>query len=181
MCEFTVYSQVLSCSCNLVCVSVFRRDMLLQVLSRSELVVCYKAKDLLRAALQFYKQDLSWKQGSAQMHDFRHVFKVFKHIHAVVVSLYPLNYADYFKYHNVPYSKHSILKSAVLLSPVAGCHIHDPQVSGWLLDPTNPCSCYQDLFNQHCRRACTTPALGVNKVSQRHCRLTRKCISEVHT
>lgn len=46
-----------------VCVS--RRDMLLRVLSRSQLVavVCYKAKDLLCTALQFYKQDLNWKQG----------------------------------------------------------------------------------------------------------------------
>ncbi|KAK5893419.1 hypothetical protein CgunFtcFv8_006292 [Champsocephalus gunnari] len=41
---------------------LFTRDMLLQVLSRSQLVVCYKAKDLLRTALQFYRRDLSWKQ-----------------------------------------------------------------------------------------------------------------------
>lgn len=46
-----------------VCVCVSHRDMLLQVLSRSQLVVCYKAKDLLRTALQFYKRDLNWKQG----------------------------------------------------------------------------------------------------------------------
>ncbi|XP_075948320.1 DNA polymerase nu [Anarhichas minor] len=41
---------------------LFTRDMLLQVLSRSQLVVCYKAKDLLRTALQFYRPELSWKQ-----------------------------------------------------------------------------------------------------------------------
>lgn len=46
-----------------MCMSVSHRDVLLQVLSRSQLVVCYKAKDLLRSALQFYKQDLNWKQG----------------------------------------------------------------------------------------------------------------------
>ncbi|XP_070786310.1 DNA polymerase nu [Enoplosus armatus] len=75
---------------------LFSRDMLLQVLSRAQLVVCYKAKDLLRTALQFYRRDLSWKQ-------------------------------------------------------VAGCHIQDPQVSGWLLDPANPSSCYQDLLYKHCK------------------------------
>lgn len=42
---------------------VSHRDMLLQVLSRAQLVVCYKAKDLLCTALRFYKQDLNWKQG----------------------------------------------------------------------------------------------------------------------
>lgn len=48
------------------------RDMLQQVLSRSQLVVCYKAKDLLRTALQFYRRDLSWKQGSAHTHKYRY-------------------------------------------------------------------------------------------------------------
>ncbi|XP_045921713.1 uncharacterized protein LOC123981106 isoform X5 [Micropterus dolomieu] len=90
---------------------LFTRDMLLQVLSRTQLVVCYKAKDLLRTALQFYRRDLSWKQ-------------------------------------------------------VAGCHIQDPQVSGWLLDPANSSSCYQDLLNKHSKRPPTTPALGTKKVSQ---------------
>ncbi|XP_032399977.1 DNA polymerase nu isoform X2 [Etheostoma spectabile] len=90
---------------------LFTRDILLQVLSKSQLVVCYKAKDLLRTALQFYRRDLSWKQ-------------------------------------------------------VAGCHIQDPQVSGWLLDPTNPSSCYPDLLNKHNKRPHTTPALGTKKVSQ---------------
>ncbi|XP_078792028.1 DNA polymerase nu isoform X3 [Oryzias latipes] len=41
----------------------FTRDLLLQVISRSPLAVCYKAKDLLRTVLQFYKED-SWKQVS---------------------------------------------------------------------------------------------------------------------
>uniref|UniRef100_A0A8C9ZH83 Polymerase (DNA directed) nu n=1 Tax=Sander lucioperca TaxID=283035 RepID=A0A8C9ZH83_SANLU len=87
---------------------LFTRDILLQVLSGSQLVVCYKAKDLLRTALQFYRRDLSWKQ-------------------------------------------------------VAGCHIQDPQVSGWLLDPTNPSSCYPDLLSKHSKRPHTTPALGTKK------------------
>ncbi|XP_040887738.1 DNA polymerase nu [Toxotes jaculatrix] len=90
---------------------LFTRNMLLQVLSRSQLVVCYKAKDLLRTALQFYKQDLNWKQ-------------------------------------------------------VAGCHIQDPQVAGWLLDPAYPFSCYQDLLSKHCKRPSSTPAQGTKKISQ---------------
>nr|XP_040039007.1 DNA polymerase nu [Gasterosteus aculeatus aculeatus] len=89
---------------------LFTRDILLQVLSRSQLVVCYKAKDLLRTALQFYGPELGLKQ-------------------------------------------------------VAGCHIQDPQVSGWLLDPTNPSSCYRDLLNKHSRRPHTT-SLGTRQVSQ---------------
>ncbi|KAM6949550.1 LOW QUALITY PROTEIN: DNA polymerase nu [Aplochiton taeniatus] len=41
----------------------FTREVLLQMVSGSQLVVCYKAKDLLRTALQHYRQELSWKQG----------------------------------------------------------------------------------------------------------------------
>ncbi|XP_055359169.1 uncharacterized protein LOC114851413 isoform X3 [Betta splendens] len=89
---------------------LFTRDVLLQVFSRSQLVICYKAKDLLRTALQFYKEELNWKQ-------------------------------------------------------VAGCHIQDPQVSGWLLDPADPSSCYQDLLNKHCKRTSfKIPVLGPKKV-----------------
>ncbi|KAK2863017.1 hypothetical protein Q5P01_002550 [Channa striata] len=91
--------------------TLFTRDVLLQVLSRSKLVVCYKAKDFLRTALQSYKQELTWKQ-------------------------------------------------------VAGCHIQDPQVSGWLLDPTDPSSCYQDLLSKHCKQFHQPPALGAKEVSQ---------------
>uniref|UniRef100_A0A674PDL6 DNA-directed DNA polymerase n=1 Tax=Takifugu rubripes TaxID=31033 RepID=A0A674PDL6_TAKRU len=80
---------------------VSHRDLLLQVLSRPQLVVCYKAKDLLRTALQCYKQEISWKQ-------------------------------------------------------VAGCRIQDPQVSGWLLDPANPCSSYEDLLQKYCKIPRTT-------------------------
>lgn len=50
-----------------MCVYVCCRDMLLQILSGSQLVVCYKAKDLLRTALQFYKRGLDWKQGAGQI------------------------------------------------------------------------------------------------------------------
>lgn len=39
------------------------RDVLLQVLLRPQLVVCYKAKDFLRTALQCYQQEITWKQG----------------------------------------------------------------------------------------------------------------------
>uniref|UniRef100_UPI0037E9352C DNA polymerase nu n=1 Tax=Semicossyphus pulcher TaxID=241346 RepID=UPI0037E9352C len=90
---------------------LFTRDVLLQVLSGSQLVVCYKAKDFLRTALQVYRRDLSWKQ-------------------------------------------------------VASSLIQDPQVSGWLLDPANPSSCYRDLLNTHYKKPFATPALGAKKVSQ---------------
>ncbi|KAM4565049.1 DNA polymerase nu [Fundulus diaphanus] len=90
---------------------VYRRDVLLRVLSRSQLVVCYKAKDFLRTVLLYYRQDLSWKE-------------------------------------------------------VAGCQIHDPQVSGWLLDPTDPSSCFHDLLNKHCKRPSAASSPGPDKVSQ---------------
>ncbi|XP_035473384.2 DNA polymerase nu isoform X3 [Scophthalmus maximus] len=90
---------------------LFTRDVLLQVLSRTRLVLCYKAKDFLCTALQFYKGDITWKQ-------------------------------------------------------VARCHIHDPQVSGWLLDPADPSSCYRDLLSKHCKRPSTTLVPGTKKVSQ---------------
>lgn len=44
------------------------RDVLLQVLLRPQLVVCYKAKDFLRTALQCYKQEINWKQGRTHAH-----------------------------------------------------------------------------------------------------------------
>ncbi|XP_029939890.1 DNA polymerase nu [Salarias fasciatus] len=85
------------------------RDLLLQVLSSPQLVVCYKAKDFLRTVLQFYTKDLSWTQ-------------------------------------------------------VAGCHVQDPQVSGWLLDPADSSSCFQDLLNKHCREPHKIPTVGPQKV-----------------
>ena len=39
--------------------------MLVQVVSGAGLLVCYKAKDLLRTALQHYRSQISWKQGKA--------------------------------------------------------------------------------------------------------------------
>ncbi|XP_038126243.1 DNA polymerase nu [Cyprinodon tularosa] len=89
---------------------LFTRAMLLRVLSRSGLVICYKAKDFLRTVLLFYKHDLSWKE-------------------------------------------------------VAGCQIQDPQVSGWLLDPSDPSSCFNDLLLRHCKNPCATSP-GSDKVSQ---------------
>uniref|UniRef100_A0A672GA81 Polymerase (DNA directed) nu n=1 Tax=Salarias fasciatus TaxID=181472 RepID=A0A672GA81_SALFA len=85
------------------------QDLLLQVLSSPQLVVCYKAKDFLRTVLQFYTKDLSWTQ-------------------------------------------------------VAGCHVQDPQVSGWLLDPADSSSCFQDLLNKHCREPHKIPTVGPQKV-----------------
>ncbi|KAJ0006313.1 hypothetical protein NQD34_013586 [Periophthalmus magnuspinnatus] len=76
---------------------VFRRDLLLQVFSSSQLVVCYKAKDVL----------------------------------------------------------HLLIILNVLL--VEGCQFQDPQLSGWLLDPTDPATCFQDLLSKHCRNPHTTP------------------------
>lgn len=54
--------------------------------------------------------------------------------------------------------------SIYFLFSVAGCRIHDPQVSDWLLDPTNPSSCYQDLLTKHLRMPQAPPALGAKKV-----------------
>uniref|UniRef100_A0A667YS45 Polymerase (DNA directed) nu n=1 Tax=Myripristis murdjan TaxID=586833 RepID=A0A667YS45_9TELE len=90
---------------------LFIREMLLQILSSCQLsqLVCYKAKDLLRTTLQFYRRHLNWKQ-------------------------------------------------------VAGCRIQDPQVSGWLLDPTDTASSYQDLLAKHYRRPSITPAPGTKRV-----------------
>uniref|UniRef100_A0A3B3YPL6 DNA-directed DNA polymerase family A palm domain-containing protein n=1 Tax=Poecilia mexicana TaxID=48701 RepID=A0A3B3YPL6_9TELE len=90
-----------------------QQDMILCVLSRSKLVVCYKAKDFLRTVLLVYKQDLSWKR-------------------------------------------------------VAGCQIQDPQVSGWLLDPSDPSSCFKDLLNKHCKKPRATPSLSPDKVMSEH-------------
>lgn len=50
------------------------------------------------------------------------------------------------------------------LFPVAGCRIHDPQVSSWLLDPANPSSCYRDLLTKHLGMPQAPPALGAKKV-----------------
>ncbi|XP_015230931.1 PREDICTED: DNA polymerase nu [Cyprinodon variegatus] len=90
---------------------LFTRAMLLRVLSRSGLVICYKAKDFLRTVLLFYKHDLSWKE-------------------------------------------------------VAGCQIQDPQVSGWLLDPSDPSSCFNDLLLKHCKNSCAT-SLGSDKTKMK--------------
>ncbi|KAM9836578.1 DNA polymerase nu [Aulostomus maculatus] len=47
---------------------------------------------------------------------------------------------------------------------MAGCHIQDPQVSGWLLDPEDPSSSYQDLLDKHLRAPCITPVQGTRRV-----------------
>uniref|UniRef100_A0A672FMI6 Polymerase (DNA directed) nu n=1 Tax=Salarias fasciatus TaxID=181472 RepID=A0A672FMI6_SALFA len=47
---------------------------------------------------------------------------------------------------------------------VAGCHVQDPQVSGWLLDPADSSSCFQDLLNKHCREPHKIPTVGPQKV-----------------
>lgn len=53
-----------------------------------------------------------------------------------------------------------------IISLVAGCHIQDPQVSGWLLDPADPSSSYQDLLHKHSRTRCTSPVQTAKKVSE---------------
>ncbi|XDV18567.1 hypothetical protein PO909_024228 [Leuciscus waleckii] len=40
----------------------FTRELLLRVMCGSKLLVCFKAKDLLRTALRHFSRDLSWKQ-----------------------------------------------------------------------------------------------------------------------
>ncbi|XP_077355609.1 DNA polymerase nu isoform X2 [Festucalex cinctus] len=73
---------------------IFTRDLLLLILSRDAVTVCYGAKDLLTAALQLCRQHLSWKQ-------------------------------------------------------VSGCLIQDPQLAGWLLDPEDPCTCFECLLQKY--------------------------------
>ncbi|XP_061769611.1 DNA polymerase nu [Nerophis ophidion] len=87
----------------------FTRDLLLQVLFSDQMVVCYKAKNLLCTVLQLYRQHISWKR-------------------------------------------------------VSGCNIQDPQVSGWLLDPGDPCSTYQGLLNKHFRVSQSAPATSTTQV-----------------
>ncbi|XP_036002905.1 DNA polymerase nu-like [Fundulus heteroclitus] len=109
---------------------LFTRDVLLRVLSRSQLVVCYKAKDFLRTVLLYYRQDLSWKEGGTL--NMMHLHTLLSHTKGFSVRL-------------------------------AGCQIHDPQVSGWLLDPTDPSSCFHDLLNKHCKRPSAAPSPGPDK------------------
>ncbi|XP_061619381.1 DNA polymerase nu isoform X3 [Phyllopteryx taeniolatus] len=46
---------------------IFTRDLVLQVLSRAGITVCYGAKELLCTALELNKQHLSWKQVSGSL------------------------------------------------------------------------------------------------------------------
>lgn len=110
-----------------------RRDLLLQALARPQLVVCYKAKDLLRTALQRSEREIDWKQGRPR-----------SQIHMCVTRAVM----------NTP--------STSLALSVAGCRIQDPQVSGWLLDPANPCSCYQDLLRKYCKRPSAAAAAAAH-------------------
>lgn len=59
----SIFLYFLSVKSAVVFRHVSRRDLLLQVLLRPRPVVCYKAKDFLRTALQWYKQEINWKQG----------------------------------------------------------------------------------------------------------------------
>ncbi|KAM8881840.1 DNA polymerase nu isoform 1-T5 [Synchiropus picturatus] len=49
---------------------------------------------------------------------------------------------------------------------VAGCTVHDPQVSGWLLDPVDPSKNFPDLLLKHKRQSISAHRQGSNKVSQ---------------
>lgn len=71
-------------------------------------------------------------------------------------------------YVNIEGQRHACVSQTVwfvyFLFPVAGCRIHDPQVSGWLLDPANPSTCYQDLLTKHLGMPQAPPAVGAKKV-----------------
>ncbi|XP_062849422.1 DNA polymerase nu [Trichomycterus rosablanca] len=41
---------------------LFTRDVLLQMVCKTQTLVCYKAKDLLRTAVKHFSKDLTWKQ-----------------------------------------------------------------------------------------------------------------------
>lgn len=60
-----------------VFITLCHRDLLLRVLSMSQLLVSYKAKDLLRTVLQHCKDDLSWKQGMSNFILFANDFNCF--------------------------------------------------------------------------------------------------------
>ncbi|XP_016346338.1 DNA polymerase nu-like [Sinocyclocheilus anshuiensis] len=53
---------------------------------------------------------------------------------------------------------------------VLGCHVMDPQISAWLLDPANSASCFQTLLCKHYSHSVTStslqPVLGQAKVTQ---------------
>ncbi|KAK1175206.1 DNA polymerase nu-like [Acipenser oxyrinchus oxyrinchus] len=42
----------------------FTREMLLQILGSKRPVICFKAKELLRTAMQHYRKEINWKQGN---------------------------------------------------------------------------------------------------------------------
>lgn len=125
------------------CVCVSCREMLLQVVSGSQLVVCYKAKDLLRTALQHYRPDLHWKQCNFD--------KAVKNS----LQLSSVGIWDY-----------NIILLCSFPPPVSSCRVQDPQVAAWLLDPADPSSCFTNLLTKHCRTPprTPTPALGARKV-----------------
>ncbi|XP_068506933.1 DNA polymerase nu [Syngnathus scovelli] len=65
---------------------------------------------------------------------------------------------------------------------VSGCRILDPQVSGWLLDPEDPCSCYPDLFRKHTRKSLppATPATVLLELYSLYC-LNEKLCAEIRS
>ncbi|XP_061525689.1 DNA polymerase nu [Phycodurus eques] len=57
----------LDCSSTEPQQQIFTRDLVLQVLSRAGITVCYGAKEFLCTALQLNRQHLSWKQVSSSL------------------------------------------------------------------------------------------------------------------
>ncbi|XP_058841568.1 uncharacterized protein LOC117409093 [Acipenser ruthenus] len=45
----------------------FTREMLLQILGSKRPVICFKAKELLRTAMQHYRKEINWKQGNIDL------------------------------------------------------------------------------------------------------------------
>ncbi|CAG5959801.1 unnamed protein product, partial [Menidia menidia] len=70
--------------------------------------------------------------------------------------------------HHIHVDKEALRRTSDLLGllcPVAGVRIHDPQVSGWLLDPADPWSDFRGLLQKHCETGSRTPVPGAQKVS----------------
>ncbi|XP_019713774.1 DNA polymerase nu [Hippocampus comes] len=122
--DLLLYHQ-LACSSVQVEQQIFTRDLLLQMLSRAGVTVCYRAKDLLSVTLQLCRQHFSWKQ-------------------------------------------------------VSGCRIQDPHVSGWLLDPEDPCSCYRELHWKHTHKNLppATPATVLSELYSLYY-LNKKLFAEI--
>ncbi|KAK3567699.1 hypothetical protein QTP86_021632 [Hemibagrus guttatus] len=116
---------------------LFTREILVKMVCGTQILVCYKSKDLLRTVLSHFNKDLSWKQGKTPTS--------VTHTHTMAVVQLEL------------FSTNRLVH--VMFSSVASCQVLDPQIAAWLLDPADSASCFQGLFEKYCTQPTTcTPA-----------------------